>query len=332
MERKVCEMIRKRIIVVMLCSVVAWTFSAASGAVLFRADISGYASVYAASRVSSGAAKKKYVDASRAAAKAKKRYRDAQSATAGWKTRYDRVYPSYRRGSVGFFESVGAKNALNELNTCKYSSYIRTADKGASEKDILADATALDHMADSFSHMEYMNHLRKSLGLSELRITDTMMARAQADADYSDRNIGHAEQFPVAENVAWNGGSNPYYQWYDNEKKIYDAGTRDFSRVGHYLNCINPEYEVTGYGICSRGSLNGWITFAQVFGFDTGEASYTVEQYEARFRHYAGSMIDTVENYHEAVRTEKERKSAYSKALKQKKAAYSAYQKARKGR
>ncbi|WP_278286261.1 hypothetical protein [Eubacterium pyruvativorans] len=43
-------------------------------------------------------------------------------------------------------------------------------------------------------------------------------------------------------------------------------------------------------------------------------------------------MIDTVENYHEAVRTEKERKSAYSKALKQKKAAYSAYRKARKGR
>lgn len=321
----------KRFFVVLICSVVAWTFSAAGVVVPFRAGGAGRASVYAAVRVSAGAAKKKYEAASKAAAKAKAQYRKAQAETSEWKARYEKVYPSYRRGSLGFFESVGAKTAVNTLKTCTYSSYIRTAAKGASEKDILDDATALDHMADSFSHMKYLNNLRKSLGLSELRVTDTLMACAQADADYSDRHIGHAEQFPVAENVAWNYGSNPYFQWYDEEKKIYDAGTGDFSRVGHYLNCINREYEITGYGICSRGSTNGWITFDQVFAFDTGETSYTVDQYEARFRKYAGGMLDTVQKYREAVRTEKKRKAAYSKALKQKKAAYSVYRKARKG-
>ena len=46
----------------------------------------------------------------------------------------------------------------------------------------------------------------QSLGI--LKVTDYMMATAQADANYSLTNIGHAQQFDIGENLAW-GYSDP---------------------------------------------------------------------------------------------------------------------------
>lgn len=179
--------------------------------------------------------------------------------------------------AVDFFSSRGSSNAVSAILNSKYSGYTNV---GSS-----SDATSLENMRNSILALfEYNERYRTGLGLPELRVNDLHMSYAIADANYSDRNIEHAQQFYCGENLAWNWGTDPYIQWYDQEKALYDAGVRDFSRVGHYLNIINPTYEVTGFARNHNGSIYG-ITFCQVFGLDSS-GSQTVTDYYNDFMKY----------------------------------------------
>lgn len=205
---------------------------------------------------------------------------------------------AYDSGSFGFFESVDATAALDALRNSTYADLTEEGDPD--------DATSLENMRASFAHMKRLNQIRSGLGLSELKVNDTLMAYAQADANFSDTEIAHAQQFGFSEatgntygeNVAWNNGTDPYLQWYDEEKAAFDqayqvlAGgevplgadayswyqqNRDAvnswvdantgqSSVGHYMNDINPGYKASGFAVCTRGSMYGWHTMAQFFG------------------------------------------------------------------
>lgn len=195
-------------------------------------------------------------------------------------------------GSFGFFEYYGATDALNALNNSTY------ADK--TQKGDADDATNLDNMRDSLGWMNRLNDIRKELGLEELAVTDYLMACAQADANFSDTATEHAKQFTIGENLAWNEGTNPFDQWYDEEKALYDQGITDFSEVGHYLNCIDPDYTVTGFAICTRGTMDGWITFAQTFDA-FGSPSFTVDEYEQRIAAYEEAMDEAITTAEQAV-------------------------------
>lgn len=173
------------------------------------------------------------------------------------------------------------------------------------------------------------NEYRASVGLGELKVTYAMMATAIADANFSDTKVAHAQQFNVGENVAWNYGSNPFKQWVDQEKAIFDAAAASLGAsgltgkaaydfytahssqidnyaalhggpnpsVGHYINVINPDYTVTGMGVCTRGTLYG-STQAQTFVY-SGQwykpynlNPMTVAEYEAALNAWCDSLAN----------------------------------------
>ena len=79
-------------------------------------------------------------------------------------------------------------------------------------------------MLEAFKWFHSFKELREGLGLPMQLITDSMMAYAQADADWSDVSGGHAreELHDTAENLAYNYGSDPFLQLYYEEKGNYD--------------------------------------------------------------------------------------------------------------
>ena len=184
-------------------------------------------------------------------------------------------------GVIGFYKENGKDEAVRNLTECRYNSYINSDDK--------TDAIDLDNVKKVFDHIRKCNELRARHGLDPLLVSDELMACAQADADYSDTIVDHARQFNVGENCAWNTGSDPFLQWYDKEKAIYDSGAEGVT--GHYENIINPYYTLTGFGISTRGTMHGWITYAQTFDCGTKGEVWTVDEYEKRFLAYYDSVM-----------------------------------------
>ena len=184
-------------------------------------------------------------------------------------------------GVIGFYKENGKDEAIRNLSECRYNSYISRDDE--------TDAINLDNVKKVFDHIRKCNELRARHGLDPLLVSDELMACAQADADYSDTIVDHARQFNVGENCAWNNGSDPFLQWYDKEKAIYDSGAEGVT--GHYENIINPYFTVTGFGISTRGTMHGWITYAQTFDNGTKGEVWTVDEYEKRFLAYYDSVM-----------------------------------------
>ncbi len=199
-----------------------------------------------------------------------------------WKSKADESLVEYNKGSFGFFEYVGADDALDALQNSKYVSYTHQGDEN--------DATNLDNMKSSFDFIRKCNELRtaentdpqtnKPLGI--LKVTDYLMAAAQANANYSLINTNHSEQFEIGENIAW-GYNDPFPAWYDDEKNAYLSGNSDFEKIGHYINIVNAEYFTTGFAVAKGGSYS--IEQVQTF-FWEAENSMTVDEYETRFMEY----------------------------------------------
>lgn len=222
-----------------------------------------------------------------------------------------------KQGSLGFFEYVGNSFAVSQIKNCKYASYTTV---GSSK-----DATSLKNMLKSLNYIRQCNQIRSEHGLPELKVTDVLMAQAQANANASDDLMTHTMQFNVAENLAWSYDA-PFEAWYDHEKKLYDAGERDFSVVGHYLNIINPNYTVTGYALCYTNIDNDGFdqTNSQVFHkYSVYGQSYTVDEYEARLNEYIKSITSNPSQ------TLEEAKKRLATALSERDAAEKEYEKAK---
>ena len=225
---------------------------------------------------------------------------------------------NYRQGAIAFFKGVGANDAADIILNCKLASYNKVGEE--------ADATSLANMKQAVVWLKACNEYRASVGLGELKVTYAMMATAIADANFSDTKVAHAQQFNVGENVAWNYGSNPFKQWVDQEKAVFDAAAAslgatgltgkaayDFytahsseidtyaakhgDSVGHYINVIDPSYTVTGMGVCTRGTLYG-STQAQTFVY-SGQwykpynlNPMTVAEYEAALNAWCDSLAN----------------------------------------
>ena len=222
----------------------------------------------------------------------------------------------YDKGSFGFFEYVGAYDALDVLNNCKYASY---TNKGSETY-----ATNLENMKASFDFIRECNSLRTQEGtdptngqtLGTLKVTDYMMATAQADANYSLTNIGHARQFDVGENLAW-GYSDPFVGWYDREKQQYLSGISEFEVIGHYLNIVTSYYAVTGFAVAQGGSYG--IEHAQTFTYLYANDARNVDEYEERFMDYYNRItgaLAAAESSYENAETELSKAKSNEDSLK----------------
>ena len=196
---------------------------------------------------------------------AEKAYQDYNSAHKGDLDRYS-------QGSLGFFTFVGATDAVNVLKTAKYASSTKIGTE--------SDATSLTNMAKTFDFMRECNQLRAKHGLKPLVVTDRLMAIAQSNLNWSDKNVAHSQQFNVGENLSWNY-KDPFTGWYDDEKA---------TNGGHYRNIINETYVTTGFAVCTAGRSGKYsVSHGQVFEFKA-DKTFTVDEYEKRFRSYSESI------------------------------------------
>lgn len=225
------------------------------------------------------------------------------------------------QGSKGFFEDHGSTAAASALTNARYASSTNLGAKG--------DATSLDNMKRTFQFLKECNEIRVNDGLTPLKVTDSMMAYAQSDANWSVDNIGHAQQFNVGENLSWGYGSrayvvgaagnaesysNPFCGWYDAEKAIYDSGTTDFSKTGHYQNIVNETYAVTGFAVTDGGDYG--VCYGQTFNrkAPNGEKAYTVAEYEQLFNAYIASIEASETEYQAAQRSVANAQNVYDQA------------------
>ena len=193
------------------------------------------------------------------------------------------------------------------------------------------DATSLKNMAYALNWIQTANDYRVKHGLKPYQVSDTLMAMAQANANWSKDHFAHSNQFATAENLAW-GGGNPVDRWYS-EKEIWDAEVKKnpelatlspsqvymkypdlFMPVGHYLNIIDPNNTVMGvatntdpndiYGIVDAMDTQSW----------TSPTDQSVEDYKAAFNTYYNGLKNAPEAYKAALKKLDEAKANTAKA------------------
>ena len=211
-----------------------------------------------------------------------------------------------KQGAIGFFRAMGADSAIEIIQNCTYKDYTEVGNS--------LDATSLDNMLAAIPYMKSINEYRKSVGLSELQVTYKLIAAAIADANYSTKNVEHAQQFDVGENLAWNyrdpckawiyqekdlfdktaaslgatnlSGKDAYDFWYANQDKF------DYFRIGHYMNIINPDYAVMGCGLNDDTHLTFSLTLQ--YGGWSGSGwnmnPISVDEYEQNLTSYINGL------------------------------------------
>ena len=191
-----------------------------------------------------------------------------------------------KQGSFGFFEAMGATEALDVLNNARLHEYTIKGDPN--------DATSLENMKIALDTLKRYYEILDSEGIEHSMISDRGMAIAQSNANASADSHGHTGQFNWTENLAWGykpsnpeGFKDPYVGWYDKEKENYENGVKDPMAIGHYQTII------TGYSV--TGIAFGRVTYSQVFGGGKSVESdplFTYEEYYARFMNYYNSLMN----------------------------------------
>lgn len=231
------------------------------------------------------------------------------------------------KGSLGFFESRGSEDAVKVLTDPATTKYLSSIELG---KD--GDATSLENMKASLKYIRECNELRAKEGKAPLKVSDVLMAQAQADVDWSDDNFNHAKQFNVGENLAW-FYDDPFDGWYTAEKKSYDEqkaeGVEHPKDTGHYTNIVDSGYDVSGFALSGTYSDNVYentVTYGQTFNTSAWEGGvglhgiitigtmYTVDEYEKAFDAYYDGLVNADQAYKDAQAKVEAAKAALDKA------------------
>ena len=205
----------------------------------------------------------------------------------------------YDKGYAGFIEWLQKETgkdfsaALNAVNR-----------DGHTDASLTEDAATLKHVKMSLLYLKYYNSMRKSLGLSELKVSPYAMAVAinNVNTTRTQHLSTHTGYLPIggSDNVneeiqeggenlmtsygdptSANYAKNAFECWYTEEKGLYDSGVRDYSQVGHYLNIINPKWTVTGASFATAAIQN----FGYTLSNDPSNA-YSVEDFEKLLDEY----------------------------------------------
>ncbi len=218
--------------------------------------------------------------------------------------RYDDAQQQYNLGSAGFFKYLddsdadlaydiitatnkGLQDGKNQ--STDYSGYTILGDAN--------DATNLENMKIAMDSLDKVNECRQSentskgTSLSDLKVTSSLMAISQYQANYAKSHFGYSGAFNVEENLSW-GTASPFNRWYRDEKQIFDAGAS--GETGHYLTIVNPSYTVMGYSYLPKSEISSLNTvFKHVYGqtFSSDGSKYasnaiSVTEYKGKFNKY----------------------------------------------
>lgn len=218
------------------------------------------------------------------------------------KAAYEAVQAQWNQGSLGFYESIGDKQAVDVIK--------EGIQLGTTTLGWVGDATELNNMKKSIPLISECNRLRVLNGLPELKTSGLMMAISQVKDNHSMYREGNFDSphtglyKGTSENIAdgftWdisteedknNEGKGPFIGWYGWEKQILDAFLKEhpeekgndawdiikrypdmYYKIGHYLNILSKGAFVTGIAYIpgDREDLsNSAGCFAQEFANNT---------------------------------------------------------------
>ena len=269
---------------------------------------------------------------------------DAKSEADAKKEAADEAQDKLSQGAVAYFGDKGASQAVKVLTDPTVTEYLDAIHNGAK-----GDATTLDNMIEALKFIQEANQLRAKEGLQPLKVSDTLMAQAMADADYANNNVNHPLQFPASENLAW-GYTDPFNGWYDTEKSMYEKDMSDGvldckasdgkpvnpCAYGHYTTLVNTDFTLTGFGVSQNGNITGigGNTHSQLFtenangiGSDAGRIM-DVDAYLADLTAYRDSLTGADAAYQTALSKSEQAAQDASDAAKALAAAQQAARKA----
>ena len=221
----------------------------------------------------------------------------AQSAATAKEAAAKNAEAQLKLGTLGWFQSRGSTQAVKILTDPKTTMYVDAIKIGDPE-----DATSLENMKASLAYIRQCNELRAKHGLPPLKIDDTRMAQAEANADWSRNHASHSGQFTSGENLSWNYDKDPFKGWYYEEKAEFDSGNHKFNDTGHYQNIVDPMYKTTGFAIAQGGSaFPGASTYTQEFYWQNISSAQTVDEYEKQFNAYYNPLKSASDDYKKAL-------------------------------
>lgn len=228
---------------------------------------------------------------------AKSSLKSAQSTATAKEAAAKNAEAQLKLGTLGWFQSRGSTKAVKILTDPKTTMYVDAIKIGDPE-----DATSLENMKASLSYIRQCNELRAKHGLPPLKIDDTRMAQAEANADWSRHHESHSGQFTSGENLSWNYDKDPFKGWYYEEKAEFDSGNHNFNDTGHYQNIVDPMYKTTGFAIAQGGSVYpGASTYTQEFYWQNISSAQTVDEYEKQFNAYYNPLKSASNDYKKAL-------------------------------
>lgn len=197
--------------------------------------------------------------------------------------------------SYGFFEYVGATNALNALNNSHFQSVMHKGDPD--------DATSLKNMLDGLDLLDAVNKKRAQEGIAPFKVTDTLMAMAQANCNYGAETMNHANVFnndeQIVDSLAWGpkSPSGAVDAWFSEKENVPKGASNqwyieNWEKAGHYSALTSRGHAqgdtVAGAAYCFSKKNSYQYTYDIMVGPRAahGEKAYTVQQYRKRLQNY----------------------------------------------
>lgn len=133
--------------------------------------------------------------------------------------------------------------------------------------------TGTENYDEARKVLDIVNKERTALGLDPLELDDDLMETAMQRAAELSVLYSHTRPngsdcftaFPTGttsfsgwgENIAigYSSAAEVMEGWFYNERELYEAGERDLTKVGHYLNLINPDFKSIGIGCFEQGTF-----------------------------------------------------------------------------
>lgn len=178
---------------------------------------------------------------------------------------------NYNRGIYAFFESVGANDALDVLNSSEYNSALEPSKTG--------DAGSLECMKRSIDFLNEANQLRGNEEKPELQVSYKMIALAVLNNDMTAASSQGSNNTGLDEDLAF-GYDDPFRAWYDDERE---------SNGGNYRSLTNEDYVVAGFAFSSKNGTVHNLLLADK-NYDSGELM-SVADYASAFNSFYDSAV-----------------------------------------
>ncbi|MDD7305335.1 MAG: hypothetical protein PUG67_01960 [Peptoniphilaceae bacterium] len=177
-------------------------------------------------------------------------------------------------------QRTDAQKAIDILN--QYANYHKRGD--------MRDSTSIQNMKKSIDLIKEGNKLMLSDNRKKNKKSWTISHQAMAIAMTSAATTedDHTHNFNVWENLAWGYmDNNPYRAWYYGEKKALENGEKDRQKIGHYLNIIDENTQVTGLAISTLPKTHLGIIHSQIWGIkgQLGQ-DFSINNYESMLNTY----------------------------------------------